>query len=153
MKRLVLLLAVAVALTGCPNPPPGGDDAGAIVPEKAAGSAVNVPTGTAGTTAITPSTAAPTALATGTPAIVPTASAAVPATSATVATTSKPVGGEQPRAGGCQKDGDCPGGQVCEACKEGKCCTPGCRSDAACPKGQHCKAVQCFRAPCPSLCQ
>lgn len=152
MKRLLLLLALTGALTGCSNTPAGGSDAGAVVPEKAAGTAVNVPSGTASTTATTPGTAAPTVLATGAPSIVPTAPA--PATSAAAAPTGKPDGGGQPtQAGGCQIDGDCPGGQLCETCNAGKCCVSGCRSDASCPKGQHCKAVQCVRAPCPNICQ
>jgi hypothetical protein len=155
MKRLILLLGITGALTGCPNTPAGGDDAGTVVPEKAAGIVVNAPAGTAGNTAATPGSAAPTVFATGTPTIAPTAAATAPASSApAAATTGKPVGGEQPtQAGGCQKDGDCPGGQVCEACKEGKCCASGCRNDASCPKGQHCKSVVCVRAPCPSRCQ
>ena len=76
-----------------------------------------------------------------------------PVESSKPAASAKPVESSPPvRTGGCTSDTECGGGQVCETCATGKCCTPGCHTDAQCGGGQRCQKVQCIRAPCPGQC-
>jgi DNA helicase-2/ATP-dependent DNA helicase PcrA len=159
MKTFLPPLALAAALAGCSSstPEPSRDDprAGA---EQASSAA---PVATADAPSPTDAPAAAPA-GTGTAAAPPAGSAAAAPAGTGSAATAPPgtagiaVGepnGRQAKAGWCAKDSDCARGQVCEQGKDEKSCVAGCRSDATCAQGQKCKAVQCVRAPCPSLCQ
>ncbi len=55
--------------------------------------------------------------------------------------------------GWCNKDNDCPGGQVCEKCGPEGACVPGCHTSDQCQEGEYCNQVQCIRCPCPGICE